>query len=99
MAAFPFPSPFPVLEFAVVAPDFLVFLAAEVLVEVFLVSALDSSFWNRSFGIVSGYDFSFASVFLVSGCGSGCITVLVSGTAVSAGSGATSSVAAARLPG
>jgi hypothetical protein len=35
MAAFPFPSPFPVLELAVVASDFLVFLEVLVLVASF----------------------------------------------------------------
>ena len=67
MAAFPFPSPFPVLEFAVVAPDFLVFFVAEVLVEVFLVSALDSSFFGTEVLVLFPVmTLSFASVFLVS---------------------------------
>jgi hypothetical protein len=97
MAAFPFPSPFPVLEFAVVAPDFLVFLAAEVLVEVFF-SALDSSFWNRSFELfpvmtfLSLLFFGFRLRIRLYNC-------LGFRNRVSAGSGATSSVAAARLPG
>lgn len=64
IAAFPLPSPFPVFELAVAAPDFFVFFVAEVLVEVFLLSALDSSlFETEVLALFPVIILSFASVF------------------------------------
>ncbi|MCS3867396.1 hypothetical protein J3D55_000312 [Chryseobacterium ginsenosidimutans] len=84
---------------AVVAPDFLVFLVAEVLVAAALSDFFDSSFFGTvSLEFFPVMIFSFTSAFFVSSCGSGFITVFVSGTAASAGSGVTSATAA-RLPG